>query len=141
MKKYLTYGIFSAVVSSSVVAIYLYSIYGFIPKGSPSPLVEPESLMRKELTFVKVIGLYVLASLFASLFFMVMQRFLGKVGLILYNSLLVASALAGFYYVLTFQKEGWDSFQIIGAPLFYILPLVLLALEPFFLKSLNDERN
>ena len=65
MKKFLWLGVVSAILSSIIVAAYLYSIYEFVPKGSPSPLVEPESLMRKELTISKVVGLYVLLSLSA----------------------------------------------------------------------------
>lgn len=134
MKKFLLLGIVSAVLSSAVVAAYLYSMYEFVPKGSPTPLVEPESLMRKELTASKVVGIYVLLSLTASLLLYFFNKILGKWGLLIGNGIAVALALLGFYYVLTFQKVGWDSFQIIGTPLFFILPLVWLALQPYFLS-------
>ena len=139
MKRFLLLGVVSAVIASSVVAVYLYSIYEFVPKGSPSPLVEPESLMRKELTISKVVGLYVLLSLSASLILYFFNR--SKWGILFFNALIVGLSLMGFYYVLTFQKEGWDSFQIIGTPLFFILPLVWLALQAFFLTSPGNARH
>ena len=64
-----------------------------------------------------------------------------KWGILFFNALIVGLSLMGFYYVLTFQKEGWDSFQIIGTPLFFILPLVWLALQAFFSTSPGNARH
>ena len=81
MRKFLYHGLLTALISSVVVALYLYSIYNFVPKGSPDPLVGIDSPMRKELTTIKMIGIYMLLSLLASLLLAATNRFVGKWGI------------------------------------------------------------
>jgi len=137
MKKFMYLGLVSAGISSVVVCLYLYSIYSFVPEGSPDPLVSLDSPMRQELTAVKLVGMYVLLSLLASLILGVLNKYMGKWGLFTLNAVVSATSILGFYFVLTYLRDGWDVFQIIGTPLFYIWPLIWLGCQPLFLIESN----
>lgn len=135
MRKFLYHGLLTAVLSSIIVSLYLYSIYNFVPKGSPDPLVSIDSPMRIELTSFKMIAIYTLLSLIASLVLGVLNRYLGKWGVFGLNALISAFSILGFYAVLSFLKDGWDVFQIIGTPLVYIWPLIWMGCQSIFLTE------
>lgn len=139
MRKFLYHGLLTALISSIVVALYLYSIYNFVPKGSPDPLVGIDSPMRKELTTIKMIGIYILLSLLASLLLAVMNRFIGKWGVFGLNALISVCSILGFYAVLSYLRDGWDVFQIIGTPLVYIWPLIWMGCQPIFLMGSSNK--
>ncbi len=135
MKKFIYHGLFTAALSSVVVAFYLYSVYNFVPKGSPDPLVEIDSPMRRELTAIKMIGIYTLISMLSSLILSSLHRFLGKWGVFGMNVLVSAASILGFYLVLSYLRDGWDVFQIIGTPLVYIWPLIWMGSQPIFIMG------
>ena len=141
MRKYMILGLITASISSLVICVYLYSIFSFIPKGSPEPLLGEGSPIRKELTYFKLISIYVFLSLIFSLIFGFLNNYIGKWGVVVLNIVISSGALLGFYYVLTFQRDGWDEFQLIGTPLFYIWPLVWFVCQPLILfNSKNNEQ-
>lgn len=135
MRKFLYHGILTAVLSSIVVSLYLFSIYNFVPKGSPDPLVSIDSPMRIELTSFKMIAIYTLLSLIASLVLGVLNRYSGKWGVFGLNALIIACSILGFYAVLSYLRDGWDVFQIIGTPLVYIWPLIWMGCQSIFLTE------
>lgn len=135
MRKFLYHGLLTAVLSSIIVSLYLYSVYNFVPKGSPDPLVSIDSPMRIELTSFKMIAIYTLLSLIASLVLGVLNRYLGKWGVFGLNALISACSILGFYAVLSYLKDGWDVFQIIGTPLVYIWPLIWMGCQSIFLTE------
>ena len=139
MRKFLYHGILTAVLSSIVVSLYLFSIYNFVPKGSPDPLVSIDSPMRNELTSIKMIAIYTLLSLIASVVLGGLNHYLGKWGVFGLNALISACSIVGFYAVLSYLKDGWDVFQIIGTPLVYIWPLVWMGCQPLFLIERNSK--
>ena len=128
-------GLLSASISSIVIAAYLYSMYGFVPKGSPDPLVSLDSPMRKELSAFNLVTIYISMSLVASLLLWVLNKYAGKWGVFGLNALISAASILGFYFVLTYLRDGWDVFQIIGTPLFYIWPLIWMGCQPLFLME------
>jgi len=132
------FGLLTATISSVVVSLYLYSIYSFVPKGSPDPLVSLDSPMRHELTAIKLVGIYVFMSLLSSMLLGILNKYLGKWGLFILNAIVSAASILGFYFVLTYLRDGWDVFQIIGTPLFYIWPLIWLGCQPLFLIESNN---
>jgi len=129
------HGLLCAVLSSIIVGFYLYSIYKYVPEGSPDPLVSMDAPMRNELTLIKVVGVYVTLSMILSLILGIFSRFLGKWGVLSLNTVVLALSIFGFYSVLSYQRDGWDMFQIIGAPLVFILPLVWLGLQPIIFNN------
>ncbi len=135
MRKFLYHGLLTAVLSSIIVSLYLYSVYNFVPKGSPDPLVSIDSPMRIELTSFKMIAIYTLLSLIASLVLGVLNRYLGKWGVFGLNALISACSILGFYAVLSYLRDGWDVFQIIGTPLVYIWPLIWMGCQSIFLTE------
>ena len=135
MRKFLYHGLLTAVLSSIIVSLYLYSVYNFVPKGSPDPLVSIDSPMRIELTSFKMIAIYTLLSLIASLVLGVLNRYLGKWGVFGLNALIIACSILGFYAVLSYLRDGWDVFQIIGTPLVYIWPLIWMGCQSIFLTE------
>ena len=139
MKKFMYLGLLSASISSVVIAAYLYSMYSFIPEGSPDPLVSVDSPMRKELSAVKLIGIYSSLSLVASLLLWVSNKYAGKWGVLALNALISVASILGFYFVLTYLRDGWDVFQIIGTPLFYIWPLIWMGCQPLFLMEIKSK--
>jgi len=139
MRKFMYLGLLTASISSVVIAAYLYSMYSFIPEGSPDPLVSLDSPMRKELSSVKLIGIYSSLSLVASLLLWVFNKYAGKWGVFALNALISVASILGFYFVLTYLRDGWDVFQIIGTPLFYIWPLIWMACQPLFLMEIKSK--
>jgi hypothetical protein len=135
MRKFMIHGLLCAGLASTIVSFYLYSIYKFVPEGSPDPLVSLDAAMRNELTFVKVAGVYVALSLIMSLFLGIIAKYLGRWGVLSMNAMVIALSIFGFYYVLSYQRDGWDMFQIIGAPLVFILPMVWLGLQPITMNN------
>ena len=135
MRKFLYHGLLTAVLSSIIVSLYLYSVYNFVPKGSPDPLVSIDSPMRIELTSFKMIAIYTLLSLIASLVLGVLNRYLGKWGVFGLNALISACSILAFYAVLSYLRDGWDVFQIIGTPLVYIWPLIWMGCQSIFLTE------
>lgn len=141
MKKYMYLGLLSALISSIVIYFYMYSMYSFVPKGSPDPLVSMDSNMRKELTSNTLVGVYMFMSLFASLMLWLSHKYGGKWGVFIFNSVVVACSILGFYFVLSYQRDGWDVFQIIGTPLVFIWPLVWLGCQSLFLTENRKNAN
>lgn len=139
MRKYLYHGLLTAALSSIVVSLYLYSIYNFVPKGSPDPLVSIDSPMRNELTAFKMIAIYTMLSLISSLILAGLNRYLGKWGVFGLNALISACSILGFYAVLSYLKDGWDVFQIIGTPLVYIWPLIWIGCQSLFLNESTNK--
>jgi hypothetical protein len=139
MRKFMYLGLLTASISSVVIAAYLYSMYSFIPEGSPDPLVSLDSPMRKELSSVKLIGIYSSLSLVASLLLWVFNKYAGKWGVFALNALISVASILGFYFVLTYLRDGWDVFQIIGTPLFYIWPLIWMGCQPLFLMEIKSK--
>lgn len=139
MRKYLYHGLLTAALSSIVVSLYLFSIYNFVPKGSPDPLVSIDSPMRNELTASKMIAIYTMLSLISSLILAGLNRYLGKWGVFGLNALISASSILGFYAVLSYLKDGWDVFQIIGTPLVYIWPLIWIGSQSLFLNESTNK--
>ena len=139
MRKFLYHGLLAAALSSIVVSLYLFSIYNFVPKGSPDPLVSIDSPMRNELTAFKMIAIYTMLSLISSLILAGLNRYLGKWGVFGLNALISACSILGFYAVLSFLKDGWDVFQIIGTPLVYIWPLIWMGCQPLFLMEIKSK--
>lgn len=137
IRRFLFLGIFTAVISAAVVYGYMYSMYTFIPEGFPGPLVGCDSPMREELTVEKVIGLYVFLSLVFSMLLWLMNKYLNKWGVFSLNVLVGFLSLIGFLYVLSYQKEGWDMFIVVGPPLLFIWPLVWMGCQPLFLMEPN----
>jgi len=135
MRKFMYLGLLSAAISSVVIATYLYSMYSFIPEGSPDPLVSLDSPMRKELSTFNLVAIYISMSLIASLLLWVFNKYAGKWGIFALNALISAASILGFYFVLTYLRDGWDVFQIIGTPLFYIWPVIWLGCQPLFLME------
>lgn len=133
MRKFMYLGLLSALLSSIVIAAYLYSMYSFVPKGSPDPLVSLDSPMRKELSPLNLVAIYISMSLIASLLLWVLDKYLGKWGVFALNVLIGSASIFGFYFVLTYLRDGWDVFQIIGTPLFYIWPVIWMGCQPLFL--------
>ncbi len=139
MRKFMYLGLLSAAISSVVIATYLYSMYSFIPEGSPDPLVSLDSPMRKELSTFNLVAIYISMSLIASLLLWVFNKYAGKWGVFALNALISAASILGFYFVLTYLRDGWDVFQIIGTPLFYIWPLIWMGCQPLFLMERNSK--
>ena len=139
MRKFMYLGLLSAAISSVVIATYLYSMYSFIPEGSPDPLVNLDSPMRKELSTFNLVAIYISMSLIASLLLWVFNKYAGKWGVFALNALISAASILGFYFVLTYLRDGWDVFQIIGTPLFYIWPLIWMGCQPLFLIERNSK--
>jgi len=139
MRKFMYLGLLSAAISSVVIATYLYSMYSFIPEGSPDPLVSLDSPMRKELSTFNLVVIYISMSLIASLLLWVFNKYAGKWGVFALNALISAASILGFYFVLTYLRDGWDVFQIIGTPLFYIWPLIWMGCQPLFLMERNSK--
>jgi len=139
MRKFMYLGLLSAAISSVVIATYLYSMYSFIPEGSPDPLVSLDSPMRKELSTFNLVAIYISMSLIASLLLWVFNKYAGKWGIFALNALISAASILGFYFVLTYLRDGWDVFQIIGTPLFYIWPLIWMGCQPLFLMERNSK--
>lgn len=139
MRKFLYHGLLAAALSSIVVSLYLFSIYNFVPKGSPDPLVSIDSPMRNELTAFKMIAIYTMLSLISSLILAGLNRYLGKWGVFGLNALISACSILGFYAVLSFLKDGWDVFQIIGTPLVYIWPLIWIGSQSLFLNESTNK--
>lgn len=139
MRKFMYLGLLSAAISSVVIATYLYSMYSFIPEGSPDPLVSLDSPMRKELSTFNLVAIYISMSLIASLLLWVFNKYAGKWGVFALNALISAASILGFYFVLTYLRDGWDVFQIIGTPLFYIWPLIWMGCQPLFLIERNSK--
>lgn len=139
MRKFMYLGLLSAAISSVVIATYLYSMYSFIPEGSPDPLVSLDSPMRKELSTFNLVAIYISMSLVASLLLWVFNKYAGKWGIFALNALISAASILGFYFVLTYLRDGWDVFQIIGTPLFYIWPLIWMGCQPLFLMERNSK--
>lgn len=137
IKRFLFLGIFTAVISSAVVYGYMYSMYSFIPEGSPDPLVGLDSPMRKELTVEKAMGLYVFLSLVFSMLLWLLNKYLNKWGVFSLNVLVGFLSMIGFLYILGYQKEGWDMFIVVGPPLLFIWPLVWMGCQPLFLMEGN----
>ena len=135
MRKVMYLGLLSASISSIVIAADLYSMYSFVPKGSPDPLVSLDSPMRKELSAFNLVTIYISMSLVASLLLWVLNKYAGKWGVFGLNALISAASILGFYFVLTYLRDGWDVFQIIGTPLFYIWPLIWMGCQPLFLME------
>jgi len=94
--------------------------------------------MRHELTAIKLVGIYVFMSLLSSMLLGILNKYLGKWGLFILNAIVSAASILGFYFVLTYLRDGWDVFQIIGTPLFYIWPLIWLGCQPLFLIESNN---
>ncbi len=139
MRKFMYLGLLSAAISSVVIATYLYSMYSFIPEGSPDPLVSLDSPMRKELSTFNLVAIYISMSLIASLLLWVFNKYAGKWGVFALNALISVASILGFYFVLTYLRDGWDVFQIIGTPLFYIWPLIWMGCQPLFLMERNSK--
>lgn len=139
MRKFMYLGLLSAAISSVVIATYLYSMYSFIPEGSPDPLVSLDSPMRKELSTFNLVAIYISMSLIASLLLWVFNKYAGKWGVFALNALISAASILGFYFVLTYLRDGWDVFQIIGTPLFYIWPLIWMGCQSLFLMERNSK--
>ena len=139
MRKFMYLGLLSAAISSVVIATYLYSMYSFIPEGSPDPLVSLDSPMRKELSTFNLVAIYISMSLIASLLLWVFNKYAGKWGVFALNALISAASILGFYFVLTYLRDGWDVFQIIGTPLFYIWPLIWMGCQPLFLMEIKSK--
>ena len=139
MRKFMYLGLLSAAISSVVIATYLYSMYSFIPEGSPDPLVSLDSPMRKELSTFNLVAIYISMSLIASLLLWVFNKYAGKWGVFALNALISAASILGFYFVLTYLRDGWDVFQIIGTPLFYIWPLIWMGCQSLFLIERNSK--
>jgi len=135
MRKFMYLGLLSASISSIVIAAYLYSMYNFVPKGSPDPLVSLDSPMRKELSTFNLVAIYISMSLVASLLLWLFNKYAGKWGIFALNALISAASILGFYFVLTYLRDGWDVFQIIGTPLFYIWPVIWMGCQPLFLME------
>lgn len=119
------YGLFVAVVSSAVGALYLNAYY--------TEMFDYSMI----LPIWKVVSIYTALSLFLSLVLFFVFKYLGRIGVLVLNTLFVMAMTASIYYPITYfnSKIDVEYIAVAALPIHFIMPLVWLAIQPFALIS------
>lgn len=119
------YGLFVAVVSSAVGALYLNAYY--------TEMFDYSMI----LPIWKVVSIYTALSLFLSLVLFFVFKYLGRIGVLVLNTLFVMAMTASIYYPITYfnNKIDVEYIAVAALPIHFIMPLVWLAIQPFALIS------